>query len=47
MGVTQYGRTLRLDLADPTLREWTCTVLSSSADDGIVLDGKCFLGNHR
>jgi len=42
MGVTQHGRTQRLDLADPTLREWTCTVLSSSADDGIVLDRSAF-----
>ena len=26
MGVTHHGRTHRLDLADPTLREWECTV---------------------
>ncbi len=38
MGVTQHGRTTRLDLADPTLREWQCTVLASDAENGIVLD---------
>jgi misacylated tRNA(Ala) deacylase len=42
MGVTQHGRTLRLDLADPTLREWTCTVLSSDPEEGIVLDRSAF-----
>jgi misacylated tRNA(Ala) deacylase len=42
MGVTQHGRTHRLDLADPTVREWTCTVLSSSPDGGIVLDRSAF-----
>ena len=42
MGVTHHGRTYRLDLADPTLREWTCTVLHSSAEDGIVLDRSAF-----
>jgi misacylated tRNA(Ala) deacylase len=41
MGVTHHGRTLRLDLADPTLREWDCTVLAS-ADEGIVLDRSAF-----
>src|SRR5215470_3794168 len=42
MGVTHHGRTERLDLADPTLREWTCTVLASGAEDGIVLDRSAF-----
>jgi misacylated tRNA(Ala) deacylase len=42
MGVTQHGRTHRLDLADPSLREWECTVLSSDAQDGIVLDRSAF-----
>ncbi|MCG5441246.1 alanyl-tRNA editing protein [Micromonospora sp. NIE79] len=42
MGVTQHGRTHRLDLADPTLREWTCTVLHSDAEQGIVLDRSAF-----
>ena len=42
MGVTQHGRTYRLDLADPTLREWTCTVLASDTDGGIVLDRSAF-----
>ena len=42
MGVTHHGRTYRLDLADPTLREWQCTVLASDADEGIVLDKSAF-----
>ena len=42
MGVTHHGRTHRLDLADPTLREWTCLVLHSDAADGIVLDRSAF-----
>jgi misacylated tRNA(Ala) deacylase len=42
MGVTHHGRTYRLDLADPTLREWQCTVLASNADEGIVLDQSAF-----
>jgi misacylated tRNA(Ala) deacylase len=41
MGVTHHGRTQRLDLVDPTLREWECTVLHSGAD-GIVLDRSAF-----
>jgi misacylated tRNA(Ala) deacylase len=42
MGVTEHGRTHRLDLVDPTLREWECTVLHSSPEDGIVLDRSAF-----
>jgi misacylated tRNA(Ala) deacylase len=42
MGVTHHGRTYRLDLADPTLREWTCTVLASDPETGIVLDRSAF-----
>jgi misacylated tRNA(Ala) deacylase len=42
MGVTHHGRTYRLDLADPTLREWTCTVLASDPEQGIVLDRSAF-----
>ena len=42
MGVTHHGRTYRLDLADPSLREWTCTVLSSDPEQGIVLDRSAF-----
>ena len=42
MGVTHHGRTERLDLADPTLRDWTCTVLAADADQGIVLDRSAF-----
>jgi misacylated tRNA(Ala) deacylase len=42
MGVTQHGRTYRLDLADPTLREWQCTVLSADPEQGIVLDRSAF-----
>jgi misacylated tRNA(Ala) deacylase len=41
MGVTHHGRTERLDLADPTLREWTCAVVHSDVD-GIVLDRSAF-----
>lgn len=41
MGVTQHGRTARLDLLDPTLREWECTVLDAG-EDGIVLDRSAF-----
>jgi misacylated tRNA(Ala) deacylase len=42
MGVTQHGRTARLDLLDPTLREWPCTVLAADPDTGIVLDRSAF-----
>jgi misacylated tRNA(Ala) deacylase len=42
MGVTQHGRTNRLDLADPTLREWECTVLAVDPEQGIVLDRSAF-----
>lgn len=34
--------TVRLDLADSTLRSWTATVLASDADTGIVLDRSAF-----
>jgi misacylated tRNA(Ala) deacylase len=42
MGVTQHGRTYRLDLADPTLRQWECTVVYSDPEQGIVLDRSAF-----
>jgi misacylated tRNA(Ala) deacylase len=42
MGVTQHGRTHRLDLIDPTLREWQCTVLAAAPEQGIVLDRSAF-----
>jgi misacylated tRNA(Ala) deacylase len=42
MGVTHHGRTYRLDLADPTLREWECTVLAADPETGIVLDRSAF-----
>ena len=45
MGVTHHGRTQRLDLADPTVREWECTVVWSDPADpdaGIVLDRSAF-----
>jgi misacylated tRNA(Ala) deacylase len=42
MGVTQHGRTHRLDLIDPTLREWECTVLAADPEQGIVLDRSAF-----
>ena len=37
-----HGRTHRLELADQTLREWDCTVVASSPDEGIVLDRSAF-----
>ncbi len=40
--MTHHGRTYRLDLADPTLREWECTVLHADPDQGIVLDRSGF-----
>src|SRR5262247_549525 len=42
MGVTHHGRTERLDLADPTMREWSCTVVASDPEAGIVLDRSAF-----
>jgi misacylated tRNA(Ala) deacylase len=42
MGVTHHGRTYRLDLADPTVREWECTVLDADPEQGIVLDRSAF-----
>jgi misacylated tRNA(Ala) deacylase len=45
MGVTHHGRTQRLDLVDPTLREWECTVVWSdpaNPEAGIVLDQSAF-----
>ena len=36
------AHTHRLDLDDPTLREWDATVLSSDVEDGIVLDRSAF-----
>jgi misacylated tRNA(Ala) deacylase len=42
VGVTHHGRTHRLDLADPTLREWECAVLDADPDQGIVLDRSAF-----
>ena len=42
MGITRHGHTERLDLADPTLREWQCTVVGVDPDRGIVLDRSAF-----
>jgi misacylated tRNA(Ala) deacylase len=42
MGVTSHGRTQRLDLLDPSLREWQCTVLQADPEQGIVLDRSAF-----
>ncbi len=42
MGVTHHGRTQRLDLADPSLREWDCTVLAADPETGIVLNRSAF-----
>jgi misacylated tRNA(Ala) deacylase len=43
--MAQHGRTHRLDWADPSLREWDCTVVWSDpadAEAGIVLDRSAF-----
>ena len=42
MGIDHHGRTYRLDLEDPTLRTWDCTVLVADAEQGIVLDRSAF-----
>jgi misacylated tRNA(Ala) deacylase len=42
MGITHHGHTERLDLADPTLREWPATVVGVDPDRGIVLDRSAF-----
>ena len=42
MGIAHHGHTERLDLADPTLREWDCTVVGVDPDRGIVLDRSAF-----
>jgi misacylated tRNA(Ala) deacylase len=42
MAVGHHGRTQRLDLADPSLRDWECTVLWSDPEGGIVLDRSAF-----
>jgi misacylated tRNA(Ala) deacylase len=42
MGITHHGHTERLDLADPTLREWECTVVGVDPERGIVLDRSAF-----
>ena len=42
MGITRHGHTERLDLADPTLREWECTVVGVDPDRGILLDRSAF-----
>ena len=42
MGITRHGHTERLDLADPTLREWQCTVVGVDPGRGIVLDRSAF-----
>jgi misacylated tRNA(Ala) deacylase len=42
MGISHHGRTARLDLTDPTLREWDCTVVGVDPERGIVLDRSAF-----
>jgi misacylated tRNA(Ala) deacylase len=42
MGITRHGHTERLDLADPTLREWECAVVGVDPERGIVLDRSAF-----
>ena len=37
-----HGRTHRLELDDQTLRTWSCTVLESNPEQGIVLDRSAF-----
>lgn len=41
MSTDTHGRTARLELADPTLRDWDATVLDAGPD-GIVLDKSAF-----
>ena len=38
----RHGHTHRLDLDDPTLREWDAHVVASGAETGIVLDRSAF-----
>src|SRR5438874_11477701 len=40
--VHAHSQTQRLDLEDPSLREWDATVIHASAEDGIVLDRSAF-----
>ena len=45
MAFEQHGHTHRLDWADPTIRQWDCTVVWSDPADpeaGIVLDRSAF-----
>jgi misacylated tRNA(Ala) deacylase len=42
MAFEQHGHTHRLDWADPTLREWDCTVVFADPEQGIVLDRSAF-----
>ncbi|MBB5870560.1 misacylated tRNA(Ala) deacylase [Allocatelliglobosispora scoriae] len=42
MGISSHGRTDRLDLLDPTLREWECVVVAADPETGIVLDRSAF-----
>jgi misacylated tRNA(Ala) deacylase len=45
MSTGHHGRTYRLDWADPTVREWECTVVWSDPADpeaGVVLDRSAF-----
>jgi misacylated tRNA(Ala) deacylase len=42
MATADPGHTHRLDLADPTTREWEATVISADAESGIVLDRSAF-----
>src|SRR5215212_12190456 len=42
MGISHHGHTERLYLADPTLREWTATVVGVDPERGIVLDRSAF-----
>jgi misacylated tRNA(Ala) deacylase len=42
MAAGQHGHTHRLDLDDPSIREWDASVVSADTETGIVLDRSAF-----
>ncbi|MGY1701390.1 alanyl-tRNA editing protein [Geodermatophilus sp. SYSU D00766] len=42
MSADHHGHTHRLDLADPTVREWDATVVAVDPERGVVLDRSAF-----
>jgi misacylated tRNA(Ala) deacylase len=42
MSAQQHGHTHRLDLDDPSVREWDATVVAADPESGIVLDRSAF-----